>query len=724
MLRIAQTFGGNAINDGTNYRAVVLNPNSLPAAQPVFLAQPNADAEDAGLYTVEAHTVVLSIRIQNYANRQSLIAQLKRWFKRGTYGDLVVTYSDEALNYYKPCRAINLVQDPEAPMYFIATLNTGWTAWRAVTADTYVWNLTGTGGNYTLNLAGDDETPLSVTLSMSAPPGGYAYQKPYALLNAPQTVKALGYGPWCITLDTAALIADNGNKCQINQVGGITAGATTIPYDTVTGAIPSAGMGYVGTEQIRWTGKTGTTSGNLTGVVRGIGGTSAASQADNAEIKLSYVLANGDDLRVFLDGKEANRWIASMNNANTKVWFNVTINAGFQLLLRTAIASGGSISYIEFAQTPDSLSALQSMPDEGILVHGTEWIKYRGKDLKNYRLAVTARGVLGSTLQAHASNDVFIYMEHVVVVCYGNAVAVNPASSDARYDDRKPLFRLDSSSNSSWVYDATSNFYDLLMTGRTGGFTPQLLAGTGGKNTVNYLYKQLAAIGDPAMGMAMESYIKGIGYVSEKATLAWMLYRACGINTTTTTGQKYRSGTSFPATAALQIAADGAAYSNIWNESSPGSASVWTALGTHSADAMSSVRWMRFLFDGSVAAGAAEKARFEILTLTVNFVSANLPTGTLSAQQINNHLNLTLSHGGNGDAIGLTMPMLTNLALVLDGEAHTVRYDGVNAHAALTLNDESRGTWLRLQKGDNALTAAAADVGTLQANLSWYRRRL
>jgi hypothetical protein len=97
-------------------------------------------------------------------------------------------------------------------------------------------------------------------------------------------------------------VADNSNKCQLN--GGINSSVTTIAYDTVTGSIPSVGSGYIDSEQIKWTGKTGTTSGNLTGVTRGIGGTSAASHADNAEIKLSYVLANGDDLRVFIDGKK------------------------------------------------------------------------------------------------------------------------------------------------------------------------------------------------------------------------------------------------------------------------------------------------------------------------------------------------------------------------------------------------------------------------------------
>jgi hypothetical protein len=75
-----------------------------------------------------------------------------------------------------------------------------------VNPDTYNWNLTTTGGNYALSLAGDDETPLGITFSLSAgPTAGYLYQRLYQLL-AVAGVPAMGLGPW-VTLDTAALVA-------------------------------------------------------------------------------------------------------------------------------------------------------------------------------------------------------------------------------------------------------------------------------------------------------------------------------------------------------------------------------------------------------------------------------------------------------------------------------------------------------------------------------------
>jgi hypothetical protein len=720
MLRTVVSFDGHAINDGASYEAVVLNPYAQPAAQPVYITQAEADAEDAGTFTVDAQTVAVQIQVLNYASRVALTAQLQKWFKRGTLGDLVVTYGDDSLNYYKPCRVVNLIQDPEHSLYFTALLSTGWTAWRAVTAETYTWDLTGTGGSHDLALSGDDETPLSVTFELSGVGGGFLYQRLYQLVNAPNTVPALGFGPWCVTINTAALLADNANKCQVAG-GGIDDEVTTVPYDTVTGTIPSVGSGYVGTEQITWTGKTGTTSGNLTGVTRGAGGTTPAAHADDAEIKLSYMQANCADLRIFINGRETKRWIASPNNAATKIWFNLAIGPGYSLALREALDDSTDYPYLNFVVSADTKAAVGAMPGEGLVVHGTEWVKYRrGSGLS--RLEVIERGVLGTTKQAHAIGDAFQFIENAITVCYGNSGLTAPSTGDAHYDDTKPLFLLTSSDNASWVYDATTLFYDAGGTGRTGGFTPAIVQRLG-EVSDTYPVKRNAASGDPAMGMKIGSFLRGASWTAERAKIAWQLYRACGIDTTTLAGEKYRTDAAWPAIPGLQISSDGAAYTNVWLEATPGSADTWTALATHSAVDMSDARWMRLMFNGAYAAASDSYALFEVQTGTIAFVSANLPTGTLLAQATNGQLDLTLENTTNEDAIEAVMPMLLGLALVLDGEEKTILYNNVNAHEAVTLDDESRDWWIRLEPGTNALTVTATNVGTLEAVLSWRRRR-
>ena len=77
--------------------------------------------------------------------------------------------------------------------------------------------------------------------------------------------------------------------------GGIDADDTTITVDDTT-AFPSAATIIIDTEQITYTGKTGTT---FTGCARGVGGTTAAIHADNAAVRYRFysglVRNNGTD---------------------------------------------------------------------------------------------------------------------------------------------------------------------------------------------------------------------------------------------------------------------------------------------------------------------------------------------------------------------------------------------------------------------------------------------
>ena len=71
----------------------------------------------------------------------------------------------------------------------------------------------------------------------------------------------------------------------INDASNITATATTITYDTLASGttFPNQGTIKIGSEQISYTGKTTTT---LTGLTRGVNGTTAATHNNNAVITL------------------------------------------------------------------------------------------------------------------------------------------------------------------------------------------------------------------------------------------------------------------------------------------------------------------------------------------------------------------------------------------------------------------------------------------------------
>lgn len=644
MLRTVNTFDAHNINDN-NYQAVLLNPNSLPASQTVFIPQSNADSVDAGIYTVETHTVAVRIKIVNYASRVALIAQLKAWFKRGTDGKLVVTYTDDGLTYYKPCRVVNLVQEPDHPMYFTALLNTGWSRWRAVTADTDSWSLTGTGGTKTISVSGDDETALSMVLTPTVETvAGYKQQQLYRLV--PTDNITFGLRPWCITLNTAALVS--GGKMQ----------------------------------------------------------------------------ADCDDLRIWLDDQEAKRWIVNPNNASTKIWFNVNMHRGARLTLRTAVASSGAITWLNFKKDTTNKAKMQKMPNQGIVYHGTEWFAYSQKDLTGVRLRVEERGVYNTTEQAHSVGDSFDFIPAAIRVVYNNSSATSPSLDDENYDDTKPLFDLSSSDNTSWVWTASSLFYDPDRPNRPGGWKPSITKlGTESKY---YWVKQDAESGDAAMGMQLGAWLKNEVWQAERAVVAWAFSDRTCMQTVTVNGQKWRNKGKWPNDlTALQRSVNGQTWFTIFDETQPGSVTTWMNLSVNSTpqSIASTTKHLRAIFSRVLGAAESALALYEIQTCTIAFTSANIPSGTLLGEQLNYPMDVTITNNATGEGIDLKRPMRINKSLALDAEAHTVRYNNTNSYNALILDDESRTTWIRLPVGSNQLQLTGEDVGTLGIALSWYRRR-
>jgi hypothetical protein len=646
MLITLKTFDGHNINDGTNYRTVLMNPHGLPDAAPVFLDQTNADPIDAGAYTVAVQQKVLSIKILDKTNRYALIAQLKSWFKRGTQGALVATFSDDSVDYQLTCRSINLVQDSDNGQYFTVILQTGTSAWRAVTATTHAtWTATGTTETEAISVGGKDETFLSVDLTAAGgPAAGYLYQKLYQLPNTWNV--AHGLIPWCITVDTATLV----------------------------------------------------TAGKM--------------QADC------------DDLRIIdlNTGQELKRWIATPNNASTKVWVNLNLQLGAWLILSESVASSGDVEYLQFPVNDNYRTYMAAMPQQGIMYHGTEWFAYSSISATLCRLYIAKRGLFGTTEQAHSPGDSFYYIQYPLAMKYGNASAAAPSSTDDRYDDTKPLISLASSSNTSWVWTASDEFYDPAHPDRTGAWSFNLRA-LGPESEIFYV-KQDAETGDAAIGFRAQSFQVGSAWKDENVSLSASLYRAAGITTISMAGDKYRSNGNW-------INADLWRTSNnqwirIWSEATPASEDTWTAW-THSGVTVTTdgAAILYLYFWGGYPADVEAYAIFELLTCTAAFNSAYVPTGTLLSEKNNYPLAVTLENETTGDSIQLDYIMIIGKAFSIDGEQNLVQYDGYSAYDALAIDDEGRSAYLRLQGGvTNTIRITGADLGTLSIVLSWYRRRL
>jgi hypothetical protein len=207
VLKTVSSWNGKAVNDGVNYRAAVLNAVAQPTATPVFIDRADDDPDYSGTFTVSARNVAVAIQIANYANRHALEEQLRRWFKRGTRGRLVVVFADDGLSYQlSDCVVQSLADDEGYPGRFIAILQCGQTAWIAVNPDTDTWNVSSTGGTKNISVGGSDITALSFSMAVSAATSaGYLYQNVLQIPNVPGV--DIGMRTWMVTINHAALVS-------------------------------------------------------------------------------------------------------------------------------------------------------------------------------------------------------------------------------------------------------------------------------------------------------------------------------------------------------------------------------------------------------------------------------------------------------------------------------------------------------------------------------------
>lgn len=645
MLINVKSFNGFALQN-TDFRSAGVSFRSQADATNVFVEQVNAEPMDSGAFSLQVRAIPVKIKIIDQVNKHVLSAQLREALRPGTEGDLLVTFTDENRDYKIRCRVQSIAPDQVFENLYQVIFQTGQNAWESADEVTDTWSITASGDEKTLTVGGYSDTRLSLALTATGlPVTGWAYQRMYQLVNP--LIYGYGKRPWCITLDTAALV----------------------------------------------------TAGKI--------------QADC------------DDLTVVVDGVIVRRWLAAPNTSATKIWFNVDLAVGQTLALNVPVASSGAITDLYMATNATNRLAMSKLPKRGILNHGTEWFEYTNwtYSKNETRFMGVTRGAFSTTLQAHAQGDAFRSIQHVIHVLYGNSAAVAPATLDDSYDDEKPIFDLAQSTNSSWVYTSTTGFYDEDKPLRGGAWKPAIVKA--GTESENYLITGNAESGDPAMGMRIASWYRLGKITADVVTASWALTCPGLISSVSATGRKYRSHASWAAVKAFRLekSANPKSWFEVWYEVSPTAAATWETVTKNSQAITPNMASVRFVFTGSVPALADVQNMAEILTCTVDFVAGNLPTGTFLTEKSNYLLDVTLTNETTNEAIRLVYPMLLNVAIDVDGEEFTVTYGDVNAHAALSLDDESRDIWLSLAPGANVINIAGDGVGTMTAALRWVERR-
>lgn len=428
------------------------------------------------------------------------------------------------------------------------------------------------------------------------------------------------------------------------------------------------------------------------------------------------MLASGDDLRIVVDGVQVNRWLSHINQADTKVWSNISYSKAQVGSLKTNLPNNGSAVAVEFKVTTSNkavLTALKSAANPVFMI-GSEVFTYSPAniDLVNYKITGCSRAQKTTSFAVHTAGDNIIWIEHDIWIIYGNSAAIAPDVDDTQ----KPLLNLTSSTNTSWVF---ANFYDT-SSARPAAWAGAVSKSTGKQSAVYTGDQQALANPSTELGLRFLDYMTGNVWKSETATLAWTFTDPCGITTVSMSGKKYAWSTTWIQGAnnvvGLQYSNDGVKWFTAWTETIPGTPQSWTSF-THNTVALGATYPMiRLVILGSLAASANNEVDIQGDTVTLALDSAKTPVVSMLAEDAQYYANYKLTNTDTGEYILLAGVTKLNVALAVDCEAETIMLaDGTNLIGILTLSS-FRKDWLTLGPGSAHLQFD--DVGTLGLSIT------
>lgn len=392
--------------------------------------------------------------------------------------------------------------------------------------------------------------------------------------------------------------------------------------------------------------------------------------------------SDGDDLRLLVDGSEANRWLSGINTTSTKVWCNLSFAPTVAMTLKTAIPSSSSISSIEVNED------ITRMPDAGILLIDSEVFTYTAKDTAALTFTGITRAAKGSAMAAHSAGTTVHWIQREVWLVYGNS-AVSAPSADDRY---KPAFSLADSYNGAWSYNQLFNDVNLM---RSGGWQPIgniTLAGKGGCHTA--IHRTLSD-GEFSLIGAWLSEQHGNAY-------GWALTNPVGMVSVYWDGYARRAGDNF-----LAHCGNWPRGARWWNyhynpdyPSDPGEWTDWTV--THSFSVSNTIMLAAYFYPEDV----------EVYLMTVTLNASETPAVTVLSELGNYSLTCTIANETTGEQIALDIVLSLNQSLRIDCDSRTVTYLADNSRqlAALSLPTGQRH-WLHLAAGNNTLRYT--DSGTI-----------
>lgn len=411
-----------------------------------------------------------------------------------------------------------------------------------------------------------------------------------------------------------------------------------------------------------------------------------------------FASATGDDIRVIVDGVEANYWLHNVNTATTKVWVNLDWQA----------AQGGTLAALMGTGSITTLTVnedITNFPASGLLEIGSEVFAYSGKDATLRQFTGVTRAAKGTTAASHAAGSGVSWIQHDVWIEYGSSSMAAPTIDNSL----KPMFVLSGSSNTSWDFDD----FDESGASRAGAW-----AFTNVKNMVRYGGNQAASanpygelgIGDDCADTGSKTAIEAY----------WSLFNPCGIvSANFQNGEYYYSRTGWM-TIRVRSSANGSSYTTNYTVA-VSVKDAWTAW-SQNVTLTAGSQYVQLYMTGY--AKDLKRARGEAADVTLALAGSYTPTVAIGGEQTTYRLQPTLTNVTTGDALQIDFGMDLDEGLEINTDTHDVTSltDNSPQYQALGIVGGSRKHLLRLRPGANTLRYDEVGVVDVDVDISFERR--
>jgi hypothetical protein len=414
-----------------------------------------------------------------------------------------------------------------------------------------------------------------------------------------------------------------------------------------------------------------------------------------AIIAAGHMQADGDDLRIFVDGIEVPRHLVDINDANTYIWFSTDWQVEQSTDLAADVAGAGTVAFIE-------VDDVSGFPEAGRVRIDNEVFSYTSRDVVNNYLAGITREVWDTAAAVHNAGATVYWMQHEVIIAYGDAAATAPAASPGT----EPVFELDISDNDTWEFEEfgqTAYPNRPATWGRWGNLS---LAGNGG--TYSATQRTLAS----------PYTVAGVWFDAYSAAYGWNLYNPCGIvNAAWADGQK-RAVDKDLFSAQLAYFVRGDVYWSVQATlTNPALDNTWEAWNEAAAgvdwDPANALAIMAF----------TELQDVEVGTVTVSLNANETPVTAIGNEIGNYTLAATITNQTTDEAINVVFETALDDGLEINTDERTVTYlaDDSSQFQAVSM-DSVRRHWLRLLPGYNTLRFVDAGLAAVTVFISFQRR--